>query len=150
MKKISTLFLILLIFSNCGYAPIYSNKNLNFNLTDVVTAKNNKLNIRIERYLKKLSNNESQKKIFIKIDSEKQVKTISKDAKGDSSRYEMTIKVKLDIIVNQDKQIKKEFKQKFNYNTNPNNFKLNEYQKEIEELLINKIIEDLIRYLSKI
>lgn len=46
--------------------------------------------------------------------------------------------------------IKKEFKQSINFNNQDDKFQLSQYQKELEQLLINKIIDDVLIYLSNI
>tara|TARA_B100000780_G_C21037347_1_gene416092 strand:+ start:634 stop:1086 length:453 start_codon:yes stop_codon:yes gene_type:complete len=150
MKKTIIFLLTLVIFSSCGYAPIYSNKNYSFNLTKITTLKDDRLNSKIKKKLQNFSNKDSQKFVTLEINSQKLISVIAKDSKGDPSRYEMTVKVILNINSNNNKNSKKDFKQKFNYKTNSNKFELKQYEKEIEELLINKIIEELIRHLSKI
>ena len=37
IKKITLIFLIFLLFSQCGYQPIYSTKNINFNINKLET-----------------------------------------------------------------------------------------------------------------
>ena len=44
----------------------------------------------------------------------------------------------------------KEFKQSINFNNQDDKFQLSQYQKELEQLLINKIIDDVLIYLSNI
>ena len=39
MKKLFLILLVFLIFSNCGYTPIYSEKNFNFNLNKIIKKK---------------------------------------------------------------------------------------------------------------
>ena len=62
----------------------------------------------------------------------------------------MTIKMMVNINYKGDKTIQETFAASFNYNSSPNKFKLSQYEKGIEESLINKIIEDFIIYLSNI
>jgi Tfp pilus assembly pilus retraction ATPase PilT len=60
--------------------------------------------------------------------------------------------IKLELVIIDDKKnkkIKKNIVQKFSYNTNSNRFKLNQYEKEIEEMLINKIVDETIKHISK-
>ena len=69
---------------------------------------------------------------------------------GDPSRYQMIIKLNINIIDDQNKKINKNITQDFSYNTNSNRFTLSQYEIEIEEVLINKIIDELIKGLSKL
>ena len=150
MKKIILILLTFFIFSNCGYNPIYSNKNLNFNLIKITKTNNNQLNSRIEKRLKNFSSTKSQKQISVEINAQKKIVVVSRDLKGDPSRFEMKLKTIINIIYNDNENLEKEFNKSFSYNSNSNKFALNQYQREVEELLIDKIIEDLIKYLSQI
>tara|TARA_B110001450_G_C17265767_1_gene337374 strand:+ start:102 stop:551 length:450 start_codon:yes stop_codon:yes gene_type:complete len=149
MKKKIIILLTFFIFSSCGYTPIYSNKNFSVNIINITKLKNDKLNFKIEKRLESFSDKNSQKLIKLEMDSQKLITVISKDSKGDPSRYEMFVKLNLNIDYNNE-NLKKTFEERFNYKTNTNKFELNQYEKEIEELLINRIIEKLIRDLSKI
>ena len=80
----------------------------------------------------------------------KKINTLSKNSKGDASRYEMIIDIKLEATNNQQENTRQSFQERFNYNANKNKFELNQYKKEIEDLLIKKNIDQIIIYLSKI
>ena len=138
------------MLTSCGYRAIYSNKNLNLNIIKIEKIKKNKLNLIIEKRLNNFSNNQALNKISLEIDTEKQIKTVSKNMQGDPSRYQMIIKLNINIIDDQNKKINKNITQDFSYNTNSNRFALSQYEKEIEEILINKIIDELIQDLSKL
>ena len=138
------------MLTSCGYKALYSNKNLNLNIIKIEKTKKNRLNLTIEKRLNNFSNNQSLNKISLEIDTEKQIKVVSKNMQGNPSRYQMIIKLNIDVIDNQNKKINKNITQDFSYNTNSNRFALSQYEKEIEEVLINKIIDELIKDLSKL
>ena len=150
MKKITLTLILFLMLTSCGYKALYSNKNLNLNIIKIEKIKKNKLNLIIEKRLNNFSNNQALNKISLEIDTEKQIKTVSKNMQGDPSRYQMIIKLNINIIDDQNKKINKNITQDFSYNTNSNRFALSQYEKEIEEILINKIIDELIQDLSKL
>ena len=150
MKKIITILITFLFLTNCGYTPIYSSKNFDFRITNIIPFKNNQLHSKVERRLQIFSNQEGQKIITLKLDAQKQINTLAKDSKGDPSRYEMVINIKLEITYNQNQSITQSFQERFNYNSNVNKFELNQYEKETEDLLIDKNIDRIIVYLSKI
>ncbi|MDA9604835.1 hypothetical protein N9S39_03900, partial [Candidatus Pelagibacter sp.] len=139
-----------LMISNCGYSPIYSNKNFNFDLNKITKKENTRLNSKLIKSLRNFSNKDNENKLDVKIDSKKIVNIIAKNKKGDPSRYEMTISMNVLVINNIGRSNKKKFSSSFNYNTDTNKFRLSQYEKEIEGLLIQKIIEDCIIYFSKI
>ena len=138
------------MLTSCGYKALYSNKNISFNIIKIEKVKKNKLNLIIEKKLINFSNNEALNKISLEIDADKQIKVVSKNMQGDPSRYQMIIKLNIYIIDDQNKKINRNITQNFSYNTNSNRFVLSQYEKEIEEVLINKIIDELIKNLSKV
>jgi hypothetical protein len=150
MKKITLTLILFLTLTSCGYKAIYSNKNLNLNIAKIEKIKKNKLNLTIEKRLNNFSNNQALNKISLKIDAEKKIEVISKNMQGDPSRYQMIVKLDIIIIDDQNKKINKNITKRFSYNTNSNRFTLSQYEKEIEEVLINKIFDELIKDLSKL
>ena len=150
MKKITLILIVFIMCTSCEYKAIYSNKNFNFNITKIVKSKEDKLNLVFERMISNFSNDQALNQISLETNAEKQIIVISKDAQGNPLRYQMIVKLELVIIDDQkNKKINKNIVQQFSYNTNSNKSKLNQYEKEIEEILINKIIEETIIYLSK-
>tara|TARA_B110000967_G_scaffold86517_1_gene89079 strand:+ start:52 stop:504 length:453 start_codon:yes stop_codon:yes gene_type:complete len=150
MKKIITVMLTFLFLTSCGYTPIYFNKNFDFNIKDITISKNDQLSYKTKKMLLALSNQNSQRIIYLDLDVQKKTNVITKNSKGDPSRYEMVINIQLDITYNKDQKIRSSFKENFNYNENINKFELSQYTKEIEDLLINQNIDRIIIYLSKI
>ena len=138
------------MLTNCGYKALYSNKNFNLNIIKIEKIKKNKLNLTIEKRLNNFSNKQALDEISIEINAEKQVKIVAKDIRGNPSRYQMIIELNINIIDDQNKKINKKIAQQFSYNTDSNKFALSQYEKEIEEILINKIIDELIKDLSKL
>ena len=151
MKKLIFVVIALFILNNCGYSPIYSSKNNNFNI-DVSQKDRSKLNSKIEKNIKKFSNQNTENTIRLEISSNKKINTISKDKKGDPSRFNMTISLTINILNKNNYEINKtkSFTEKFDYNNNSNKFSLKQYEKDIENNLINKIIERSIIYLSEL
>ena len=150
MKKIITILLTFIFLTSCGYTPIYSSKNFDFKLKDIFLSKNNQINSKVEKKLRNFSNPESQKIIILKIDTQKQINILAKNSRGDPSRYEMIISIKLEIQYGQNQKISQAFQERFNYNSNKNKLDLNQYEKVIEDLLIDKNIDSIINTLSKL
>ena len=149
MRNKPFIFLILfLILSSCGYQPIYSTKNLNFTIGKV-EKENTSLNNKFAKSINALTNRESDKKINIKIESDKNIKIKSKDSKGNTLVLELEVNLKF-INLDSDNQVQQSLSRKITYNNSDDKFKLKEYENELEDILITKIIEDLINYLSNI
>ena len=151
MKKLIIIAIALFTLNNCGYNPIYSSKNNNFYI-DISQKDKSKLNSKIENNIKKFSNQNSENIIQLEISSNKKIQIISKDDKGDPSRFQMTILLNINIInKNYNETYKrKSFSANFDYSNNSNKFSLKQYEKEIENILIDKVIEKFIIYLSEL
>jgi len=148
MKNKSILLILLFfILANCGFEPIYSSKKSNFNIGEIKIISKYKFNSMIKNNLKNISNNESQNKFDLIINSEKKKIISSKDTKGNPQLLTMIISVEVQIIEDNVIKNKKNFSQNFSYSNNSNKFGLAQYEKDIEKNLINKIIENLNTYL---
>ena len=148
MKNKSILLILLFfILANCGFEPIYSSKKSNFNIGEIKIISKDKFNSIIKNNLKNISNNESQNKFDLIINSEKKRIISSKDTKGNPQLLTMIISVEVQIIKDNVIKNKKNFSQDFSYSNNSNKFGLAQYEKDIEKNLINKIIEHLNEYL---
>ena len=148
MKNKSILLILLFfILANCGFEPIYSSKKSNFNIGEIKITSKNKFNSVIKNNLKNISNNESQNKFDLIVNSEKKIIISTKDAKGNPQLLTMIISVEVQIIKDNVIKNKKNFSQDFSYSNNSNKFSLAQYEKDIEKNLINKIIENINTYL---
>ena len=151
MKKLIFIVIALFMLNNCGYTPIYSSKNNNFYI-DIPQKDKSKLNSKISNNLKIFSNENSKNIIQLEISSNKKINTIQKDKKGDPSRFQMTILLNINVLSKNNYKTNKtkSFFSEFNYNNNSNKFSLKQYEKDIEDNLINKIVERSIIYLSEL
>ena len=147
-NKFFLFFLLFLFLSNCGYKPIYSTKNLNFTIENIEKS-NTSLNNKFEKSINALKNRENEKKIDIKIESDKKIKIKSKDSKGNALVFEIEIYLEFE-SPSIDNNSNKLFSRKITYNNSDDKFKLKQYENELEDILITRIVEDLINYLSTI
>lgn len=148
MSKIFFSIVCFLILSSCGYEPIYSTKNLNFTIGNI-EKDNTSLNNKFAKTINALKNKKIDRKIDIKIQSDKKIKIKSKDTKGNALVFELNIDLKISNLntKNKEKQI---FSRKITYNNSDDKFKLKQYENELENILITKLVEDLINYLSNV
>ena len=77
------------------------------------------------------------------IKSNKLLETVAKNAAGDAAIYKTTITVIVSIMDGNKIVKDKNLISDFTYDNKENKFDLSQYQKEIEENLINKIIEKI-------
>tara|TARA_B100001769_G_C21643828_1_gene359039 strand:+ start:45 stop:503 length:459 start_codon:yes stop_codon:yes gene_type:complete len=152
MKKIIFInFFILLIFiTSCGYTPIFSNKNINFTIADIELTGNNKLNKILNNKLNIYKNLNSEKKYYLKINTDVNKKISSKDSKGNAKTFEITISTNTSIQDEKGNIKEKLFIKSVNYKNNNNKFDLKKYENRTSETLINKISEEIIIYLQTI
>ena len=147
MKKT---FLILLFFiTSCGYQPIYLNKNIkNFQFSKINFEGEKNINRKIINSLpfKESATDKSLNELVLK--SSYNIEETSKNSKGQVKSYRSTINVNLLIV--KDKKIlrKKNFLKDFTYSSSSNKFDLVEYQDEIKNNIVDKIIEEIILYMS--
>ena len=151
MKKLIFVIIALFMLNNCGYTPIHSTNNNNFYI-NVLQKNKSKLNSKIENNIKKFSNENNENIIQLEISSNKKINIISKDEKGDPSRFSMMISLTINIYNKNNYEINKtkSFTEKFDYKNDSNKFSLKQYEKDIEDSLINKVVERSIIYLSEL
>ena len=144
MKRI-ILFLNFLLIVSCGYEPIFSNKSSNFLIEEIIYDENDKISLKIKNNLNYLSKTENYIKIIkLKLKSEKKIAISSKDSKGDPLVYKMTINTNMEIYSNNKITKQKKISKNFSYNNTENKFDLKQYEKTIEDNLIETIKEDII------
>ena len=148
MKNKSILLILLFfILTNCGFEPIHSSKKSNFNIGEIKIVEKNKFNSIIKYNLKNISNNESQNKFDLIVNSEKKRILSTKDTKGNPELLTIIISIEVQIVKDNVIKNKKSFSENFTYSNNSNKFSLAQYEKDIEKNLINKIIENINTYL---
>ena len=150
MKKI---FLILVFFfmSQCvGYEPIYSSKEQNFYIDTISTEIDDKISKSIKKKLNPYTKKNDKEKITLKINSSKEEKILSKDNKGDPVILEIEISTNVTISFNNDEAKILKFIEKFSYSNQSNKFEFEQYKKNIEKNLIDKIFDKLIFKLRNI
>ena len=83
MKSFISIITLSIILTNCGFKPIYSSKNSNFGIVDIINKNENKNSFAIEKMISSHSNLDAVKKIKLELDYEQTFATILKDNKGD-------------------------------------------------------------------
>lgn len=98
LKKLFIL-LVIIIIPSCGYTPIYKdniNQNIGISILSIEGSDilNKKLDIELNKYINK--NTENLFKIKVMTNFEKE--TISKDSKGNATNFELSASVKFTIV----------------------------------------------------
>ena len=149
MNKILRIIIILgVIFaaSSCSYKPVFFEKAYNFKIEEVNMSGDKGVNSIINRNLRFIKSKDQiyKKKYFVKINTTKERKIISKDSEGDPSKFEIIITTEYEIINNEQLLINRKIQQKNIYNNESDKFKLEQSEKIIIENLSEKISENII------
>ena len=149
MKSIVLVIIFSALLASCGFKSIYSSKNSNFEVIEIVNQNENKNSFLIEKMIMAISNNEAKKKLKLEMDYQQGTTTILKDSKGDPSKNKLLIKVNLNVKDQDDKfLINKVFTEEFNYNVQTNKFEMSQYVENISENLNKEISNDIIFLLA--
>ena len=143
-------FTILIFLTQCGYQTIYSNKNLNFSVTEIKILNDQNIGRQIKNRLDALNNNKNADNFNLQIDSKFEKTTASKDKQGNPNVFNLSIYVKVNIISDSGIEQNKVFSESINYNNSDNKFNLKRYEDSLKENLTEKIIENLLLYLQSI
>jgi hypothetical protein len=147
MKKILIIFIFLL--TQCGYQPIYINKNLvDLEFYKITLEGDADINRKIDGSLSLNENKLNAALNSLLINSKFEIKETSKNSKGEIESYKSQITLNL-IISNKERIIdSKIFFKESHYNVKDNKYDLVQYQNDIKNNLINDIIEDIILYMN--
>ena len=86
MRTLISITIVLILLTGCGFKPIYSSKNSNFEIIEIINKNENKNSYSIEEMVMSLSNKEAIRKVKIEFDYKELIETILKDSKGDPSK----------------------------------------------------------------
>ena len=145
MKFLISIVILSIILTNCGFKPIYSSKNSNFEIIEIINENENKNSFAIEKMVMALSNQDAVKKVKLKINYKQTFSTILKDNKGDPSKKKLSISVNL-IVKNEKDNIltNKNFSEEFSYDVQSDKFNMAQYEDNITDNLNNKISNDIL------
>ncbi len=145
MKSLISIIVLSILLSGCGFKPIYSSKDSNFQVIEIINNNKNKNSFAIEQMLMSLSNEEATRKVKLEFDYSDSIETILKDSKGDPSKKKLSININLK-IKNEKGYIlsTKNFNEEFNYDVQSDKFNMSQYEDSITNNLNNKISDDII------
>ena len=145
MKKY--LFIILLLFNQCDYKPIYSQNNQNFGIK-IIEFNENRSNKILATRLKNYSYKKNNLFLYeLKLLTSENKLILSKDTKGDPLLLGLKINLKIEVYEKDKLITKREYNEQFNYQNLSKKFELNSYESEIRlniyDKMISKILIDL-------
>ena len=145
MKFLISIVVLSIILTNCGFKPIYSSKNSNFEIIEIINENENKNSFAIEKMVMTLSNQGAVNKVKLEMNYKQTFSTILKDNKGDPSKKKLSISVNL-IVKNEKDNVltNKNFREEFSYDVQSDKFNMAQYEDNITNNLNNKISNDII------
>ena len=147
IKKI--ILFSLLLFTSCGYQPMYKQINSNFEFYDLKLEANQNLGKRILDNLNVVENSLDNTLNELIIKSNLSIEKTSKNSRGITESFRSNLNIELKILKNNEVIDSQNFNESFAYSDKNTRFELLEYQREIEEVLIKKISGRIRLYLRK-
>ena len=146
--RICLFIFVIFLSSSCGYEPL--NKSLNskkINITDKIFVGDKKVNKKIFDKLN-FRNQDNTTTYTLKLESSSKINDLSKDQSGNITSYKTTITTYVALIKDQEIIKNKNFEHSFTYPNQSNKFNLASYQREVEDNLIDKIVQDIRLFLN--
>ena len=148
IKKFTFLLIVIFITTNCGFTPIYSNKNINnISIEKLNFDGDRTLNNYLKSNLSRYKNNNSPKKISLEVLTDYQKITLSKDSKGTINKYMLVAKVTFTIIPNNQEIVFIQEKIMENMNNKADE---KDFETSTKQTFANIIIDNLILELAEI
>ena len=150
-NRIIISLVLFLFISACGYKPIFSSKENNFYISEIIMSGDRELDLVINNNLKSYKNDSDKlNKYQITIESTLNKIVSSRDSKGDPSTFTLEINTKLNIIKNENIKNETNFKESFNYVNSTKKFELKRYEEQIKKNLLYNISNNISSYLQSI
>ena len=148
--KIKHIFYLitLIVFTNCGYTPVYKNiDDVNFKIKISEIYGERKIDNLIKSNLKNYAFNDSENIFDVKVDTKYTKNIIAKDSTGAATEYKIIIEV---IFRVNSKNYNNEYKFKESFNMQSMSDKLDQqdYEENIQSNLVNTITRKFILRLS--
>ena len=147
MLKILRYSFLLIFITSCGYTPIYSNlnnKNINIQVEKVNGNKN--INKLIVQKLSRYQSKNSEKVYNVKINSNYEKLSLTKNAAGNATNFRLSINVQFTTKIN-DNMEEFKFTEKFDMKKGDTIFEEEKYENNIINDMTNIIVQ---RFISQL
>ena len=145
LAKFVLVFMILGLTS-CSYSPIFSEKNYDFEINEIVLTGEKDINKILREKFNRIKNNQNleKKEYKLLINSKKERNIVSKNSKGDPLKFELIITVQYEIILDENLILKKTIEKNNIYNNDSDLFKLEQSEKIIIDNISGNISDNII------
>lgn len=144
IRNFLLLVVVLFFLQNCGYSPIYLEKNNeNFNFHIVEIKGNEEMNKIVLNKIERFSKGSGKEKVDLKIYTSYSKNILTKNKEGKATTYSLTKKIEFE-TTNTSKPQSYIFEQKTKTSSMISEFELKKYERTIQNNFINLKIEELI------
>ena len=149
IKKIILFSFVIVFLNNCGYTPIYSKKNLNFEIETLTTTGETKVNKILLNKLDIYSDiPNAERALKILINSKTPKSTITKDKKGNPTQFSKNLLVTMKITDDKNNTMATKFSESSTYDNSNNKFDLRKYEDNLIKNMAEKIFSEMILFIQ--
>ena len=135
-KKILVFHIFFLFFLSCGYTPIFSKKDVNFNIENIKFLGDRDVKEKINQSLSNYRNKPNkEKKVSLIVNGSKKINVASKNSKGEALTNRISIDASVKIILSENNFFVKSFSKSSTYAVID--------KKSKQKLIENKLTENL-------
>ena len=149
IRKTIMVLLLTLGLTSCGFTPIHSKKNLDFQINKIEFEGNRQIKAIILSNLKSYKTKEKDRYNYdLIIKAEKKVEPVSKNKKGETTVYKLNIDSIVKISLDDRLILTKNFNKSSTYLSEKNTLKLKEVEYRTLSNLSSKLADEIILTLS--
>jgi hypothetical protein len=149
LKKIIIILLSTLYLTSCGFAPIYSKKNLDFQINNIQFEGDREINAILLSNLGAYKTKKKDKYNYdLNIKSEKKVEIASKNTKGEATVYKININSTVEVFLDDKLLLTKHYNNSSIYSSEKKIIKMKEVESRNLSNLSSKLASEIILTLS--
>tara|TARA_X000000950_G_scaffold287424_1_gene399625 strand:- start:103 stop:567 length:465 start_codon:yes stop_codon:yes gene_type:complete len=149
MNKLLKLFTLIVLLTNCGFKVVNNNELRNFNIVEIETSGESRVNFSLKNNLKnKKINNNRKIKLNLETDKIKEIK--ENNIKNEITKYSITITTKVNFeLISENKLGEFTVSKKGNYNVQEQYSQTLNNEKNLIDSLTDEIVEEIFNNLAQ-
>ena len=149
MNKLLKLFTLIALLTNCGFKVVNNNELRNFNIVEIETSGESRVNFSLKNNLinKKINNN---RKIKLDLETDKIKEIKENNIKNEITKYSITITTKVNFeLISENKLGEFTVSKKGNYNVQEQYSQTLNNEKKLIDSLTDEIVEEIFNNLAQ-
>ena len=149
MNKLLKLLTLIVLLTNCGFKVVNNNELRNFNIVEIETSGESRVNFSLKNNLKnKKINNNRKIKLDLETDKIKEIK--ENNIKNEITKYSITITTKVNFeLISENKLGEFTVSKKGNYNVQEQYSQTLNNEKKLIDSLTDEIVEEIFNNLAQ-